>query len=160
MIVKLTKETLDWLYQENKEYQERCCENPDYTKFAFITDQVVNLCPYDSEVDDIWGHIICDVLLAIYCRKNFDYQNISNAHYHGYLIVCQLLDKYGWIEWGTSIRSCWLEKTNKARKLFECMCGVDITDKRYDEEGIDFSIENIKTLLEWVYEKELKEDGQ
>ena len=136
MIQKLTKELLDWMYQENSIYQAMNCGNCDYSKFAFVTDQVFNLCPYDDEVEEIWGHTICDVLFAICCKKNFEYFHTDKTHYHAYLIVCQLLDQYKWIEWGTSIRSCWIYEHEKSRKLIKCMEYVDMSDPRYDDEGI------------------------
>ena len=154
MIKKLTKDLLDWMYAEHLEYFENCCgyEKNEYTKYAFLSSNVFDLCPYDSDKDTEWGKVIYEVLCAIRDEKNNYYLLLDDAHYNNFLLVCQLLYRKRWINWGTSIRSCWLEENEKSDRVLLPMLLVPIADTRYDEEGIAYSVENLETLLKWMEE--------
>lgn len=160
MIKNLTKELLDFYFAEHKEYFEESCGYPEglYTRFAFLASDVFDLSPYDGDKDNEWGRIIYDVWCAIRDRKNFEYMDVDEKHYNDYLLVCQLLAWKDWIEWGTSIRSCWLEdhEERSCRVLFHIQM-VSLSDERYDEEGVAYSIENVKVLLDWIAENEFQE---
>ena len=149
MVQKLTKDLLNWLFEENKE-AEKLRENADYSKYQFLSNLVFGLGAYDDEIEEKWGKAIFEVMCAIRDRKTFEYIDIDDTHYERYLLVCQLLNQNNWINWGSSIRGAWFEDTLHDQKIMLDMLGVSIADERFDEEGIVWSVENAKTLLEWV----------
>lgn len=152
MIRKLTKEQLDFMFNEHKEHEIKHCGATDMTKFQFLCNEVFDLWPYDSDIEDKWGRDLFCVMLCIKRRMCSEYWNVDDECYNTYLIVCQLLDKKGWINWGTSIRYAWFEfdEDNSPHKLFPTITQVSIDDKHYDEEGIEWNEENLNTLLEWM----------
>ena len=158
MITELTRELLDHCYQEKKRYFEVYCnyEPNNYDKFAFLTDVIFNLTTYDSDIDKKWGEVIFDVMCAIRDSEN-NLWMYDDEKYNQFLLVCQLLNDKKWINWGTSIRSCWFENVNYVdRKLGVfgtlCICDLSFEDKYYDEEGVGYTKNNLLTLLEWVEE--------
>ena len=149
MVKKLTKDLLNWLFEENKKDQTQR-GNADYSKYQFLSHLVFNLCAYDDEIEEKWGKAIFEVMCAIRDGETFEYIYIDDTHYERYLLVCQLLKQNNWISWGSSIRGAWFEDTEHDQKIMLDMLGVSIADERFDEEGIIWSTENVLTLLEWV----------
>ena len=152
MIKKLTKEQLDFMYKEHKEYEIDCCNAEGYSKFQFLCNDVFNLWPYDSDIEEKWGKDLYEVMLHIWNHKCFDYWMVSDEAYNTYLIICQLLDMKHWIEWGTSIRHVWFSIDDKSDRLFSTVCYVSVDDPHYDEEGVAMTEENLKVLLDWMEE--------
>ena len=149
MVKKLTKDLLNWLFEENKEDQTQQ-KNFNYSKYQFLSNLVFYLGVYDDEIEEKWGKAIFEVMCAIRDRGTFEYIGIDDTHYERYLLVCQLLYQKGWISWGSSIRCAWYIDYEPNQKIMLDMLRVSIADERFDEEGIAWSIENVLTLLEWV----------
>lgn len=152
MITKLTKEQLDYMYNEHKEFKMDCCNEEDYTKFQFLCSEVFELCPYDSYIEDKWGREIYRVMMHIKKGSCFSYWKVDDTHYNYYLIICQLLDSKHWINWGTSIRNCWFDFSEESDKLVFVITCVSLEDPHYDKGGIEWNEENLNTLLEWLGE--------
>ena len=137
----LTIETLNKIFAKNKLYRiEYMGYEPNhYTKFGFLTDQVFDLTTYDGSISDEWGKIIYEVLCVIRDRKNFDYIEDEN-NYNKYLLVCNILDSFQWIEWGTSIRGAWFDENERSRPLLYL----------YSDISYEYSLENLLTLFDWL----------
>lgn len=75
-------------------------------RYAFLASEVFGLTTYDLDLDIEFGKDIFEVMKVIYERKNFEYIK-NETNYKKYILVCNLLNDNGWIEWGTSIRGAW-----------------------------------------------------
>lgn len=74
-------------------------------KLSFLTD-IFGITTYDSGLDVKFGNAILEVMEVIAKRNNFEYIK-DESNYIKFILVANILDKYNWIEWGTSIRGCW-----------------------------------------------------
>lgn len=147
MVKSLTVDLLDWMYQSNKEWRNE--QGDMFTKFNFLANMVFGLCTYDEIIEDEWGQKIFEVLKFIQEQESFTVIN-NLGKYEQFLLVCQLLKQRNWIEWGTSIRSCWFDENQWSEPVMIEMLGVPVDDERYDEDGIAWSVDNLKVLLEWL----------
>ena len=85
-----------------------------------------------------FGKDIIEVMEVINNRKNFEYIKEDKENYKKFILVANLLDKYNWIEWGTSIRGCWFDKWSNPYIEGEC---YDMEDKiEFDEDGKDIGL--------------------
>lgn len=71
------------------------------------------------------------------------------AHNIKYILVCQLLRDFNWIEWGTSIRGAWFE-TDNPRYILDELEWWD--DEPHFIEKVPFSVENMRALIEFMEE--------
>ena len=76
--------------------------------WLWISNYVFGLTTYDGELDELFCRKIIEVCKVILDRKNFEYIK-DKENYINYILVCQILEKHGWINWGTSIRGAWFE---------------------------------------------------
>jgi hypothetical protein len=79
-------------------------------RLAFLSESVLGLCTYDMDLDVYFGREIFEVMKVIYNKKNFEYIK-DEDNYKIFMLVCNLLNKNHWIEWGTSIRGCWFNES-------------------------------------------------
>ena len=110
-------------------------------KAIFIAD-VFDITTYDYNLSMKFGKDIIEIMEVINNRKNFEYIK-DEENYKKFILVANLLDKYNWIEWGTSIRGCWFDK----------WCNPYIEGDCYDmEEKIEFDEygEDIGLLLDFL----------
>ena len=147
MIKNLTTNLLDWMYKSNKEWRNE--QGDMFTKFNFLANIVFGLCTYDEEIEDKWGKEIFEVLITILNNETFKFI-MNEKQYEQFLLVCQLLKQRNWIEWGTSVRSCWFDDNEWSEPVMIEMLGVPANDKRYDGEGVAWSIDNLTILLKWL----------
>ena len=84
-------------------YHEHCENTCCDTKYEWAAREVFDLTTYDGELDELFVKKILEVLKVILNRTNFDYIK-EEVDYTNYILVCQLLNKFNWIDWGTSIR--------------------------------------------------------
>ncbi len=124
-----------------EEMKEGCGYN---NKYEWVCDELFQLTTYDSGMSEKWGRRIIDVCKAILEGKTFDYIE-KEGNYEPYLMVCQLLDKKNWIEWGTSIRGAWFQEDFTSDGI--------VTDP---EEFVPFTIENLKCLIEFVEDEDAR----
>lgn len=108
------------------EYENALLCDPGIGKLRFLTEWVFNLSPYDDELAEKWGWEILDTLEAVLSRS------YSCGEYR--IAVLNLLDMFGWIEWGTSIRTAFFAENPNARPILPL---------------VPFSVENIKELVSW-----------
>lgn len=107
-------------------------------KYVWAAEEVFGMFTYDDEMSEFFVKEIFEVIDAIYARINFTYINDNNK-YAKYLQVCLMLDQFGWIEWGSSIRGAWLERGPLAKDIIE---------------GVPFTPQNLIILMNFVEEGE------
>lgn len=138
------KEELDKIYNKHKEFRDN-----ELSKLEFLASETFNLTTYDSELDKLFVSKIIEVIKVIVKGENFEYIE-NEQNYINYILVCQLLDRLGWIDWGTSIRGAWLEDfddDNPQPNIADFWQGGADGEIRI---SIPYSKENVISLIEWV----------
>ncbi len=135
--------------EENRElvlqiFEDEFWEHVDGTnydnKYVWCSNYVFNLTTYDNELDEIFVKKIFEVCKAILERKTFEFIKESDEKYRQFIIVCNLLSRFEWINWGTSIRGAWFEENRSNQKpIIEGDLGT-----------VCFSEENLRLLIEFV----------
>lgn len=126
-------------------YKEYCDFNDDpTTKYEWAADEIFDLTTYDGELDELFVKKIIEVSKAILYRHTFEY--IQNKQdYISYIIVCQMFERFNWIDWGTSIRGAWFDgRYVKARPILSRnleTCGV---------KEVAFTRDNIGALINFI----------
>ena len=135
--------TID-IYRKN--YEEVCSWHDDeYDKYEWAANYIFELITYDAALDEKFVKDIIEVCKVIIDKRNYDYIKDDN-NYIKYILVCQLLDRFQWINWGTSIRGAWFElsKTPDSKVILEKLSN--------NTEEVHFSHNNLKTLIEFMEE--------
>lgn len=119
------------------------------TKYEWLSENVFELTTYDSSISELFGKKIVEVCRAILDRNTFKYIEKGENEYVTHILVCQVLEQFCWIEWGTSIRGAWFEEQhfNQYQSRYILRYGNDLKE-------LPFTEENIKLLIEFVEEKE------
>lgn len=131
-------------YNEEKTWS---VEEP--SKLEWVATSVFDLVTYDGDLDERFAKDILEVCKVILEKRNYEYIE-DEQNYVKYILVCQLLDKNYWINWGTSIRGAWFE-VNESKDIldeFEWW-----SDKHHVIEGVPFTPENLKALIDFVEEE-------
>jgi hypothetical protein len=136
------KEIFEKDYQLTRELLE------DSDIYNWAADNIFDLTTYDDELDRLFVQVIVDVCKVILARKTFEFIE-DEALYVTYIVVCQLLDRKGWINWGTSIRGAWFEEGGNAKPIY---------DGYGHEEDVPYTKENLIALIEFIEENEPKEE--
>lgn len=132
----------------------------EYTKYEWAASNIFDLVTYDGSLDEYFVDTIIEVCKVIFERRNFEYIENQNR-YLKYIIVCQLLNKFRWIDWGTSIRGAWFEvdiyhdwltKTNTvhSKNILDSLEWTD--DENHVIDSVPFTPENLKALIEFLEE--------
>lgn len=129
-------------------YKEYCDFNDDpTTKYEWAAGEIFELTTYDGELDELFVKKIIEVSKAILYRHTFEYIK-DEKNYIAYILVCQIFEKFNWIDWGTSIRGAWFDCSNYERRR-------PILDRNLDTCGVDevaFTRDNLKALIEFIEE--------
>ena len=136
-------ETYRKCYEEAQTFSE-CIES----KHEWIATNVFGLATYDAGLDKIFVDVIFNICKVILEQDTYEFIESSDDNYIVYILVCQLLDRMKWIEWGTSIRGAWFAESY-----------YDISQRPQDilDDGnyvIPFTKDNLRTLIEFYEEKE------
>lgn len=129
------------------------------SKYEWAAGNVFDLTTYDGGLDELFVKTIVEVLKVIRDRHTFEYI-LDEQNYIKYILVCQLLNGFHWIEWGTSIRGAWFDDYHpncRVRPILEEMewSEWDPEKKEFVEHkinGVAFNEENIKDLIEFLEE--------
>lgn len=122
------------------EFAEHCDGAENENKYDWCAKYVFMLLTYDEELAEIFIKKIFEVCKAILEKRNFSFFKDNDEKYREYIIVCQLLCRLNWINWGTSIRGAWFEENRKEQSpIIEGDIGT-----------VYFSEENLKILIEFV----------
>lgn len=116
------------------------------TKYEWAASDIFGLSTYDSELDERFVKDILEVCKVILEKRNYEYIEACESNYIKYILVCQLLSRLGWINWGTSIRGAWLEGSR-----------FDIPNDILDGYGhermrVRFTVDNFKALIKFMEE--------
>lgn len=142
-------------------YEEVCSWHDDedeYNKYEWAASYIFDLTTYDGELDEKFVKDILEVCKVIADRSNYEYI-ANNDNYIKYILVCQLLDRFKWINWGTSIRGAWFENLNGNRKVIleeQPITRLNEKTGEWDHYKIDevlFSYDNLKALIEFMEEE-------
>ncbi len=140
--------TFKWSYAK---YVETSCGE---TKYEWAASYIFDLTTYDGSLDELFVKKIIEVCKVILDGKNHEY--IKDEHnYTVFILVCQILDRFNWIEWGTSIRGAWFGTSMNPRCLLMSDSVTYFVKGKRKEEGhpdIPFTKENLKTLIKFMEE--------
>lgn len=151
------------IYKDN--YEEQCTHFEDrYTKYEWAASDIFDLVTYDGGLDEMFVKDILEVCKVILERSTYEY--IGNHEcYVKYILVCQLLNTFKWIDWGTSIRGAWFSTTFmmpleseqfKPRNILEEYKWWSFEDGHKIDHVIDavpFTIDNLKDLIAFMEEE-------
>lgn len=150
--------TVKEIYKAHYEQQKSWCD-PEMSKYEWAANHVFDLTTYDGDLDELFVKCIIDVLKVIRDRYNFEYIK-DEDNYIGFILVCQLLDKFHWIEWGSSIRGAWFDSYHPNCRVHPILeelswSSYDPDIKSYTEHkinGVIFTESNIADLIEFLEE--------
>lgn len=126
------EEQLDW-YEDKK------------SKYEWAATDIFGLTTYDGDLDERFVKDILEVCKVILERRNFEYIEESEDNYVKYILVCQVLDRLHWINWGTSIRGAWLG--DLYRESDDILDGYGRPHMK-----VPFTVDNLKALIEFMEE--------
>lgn len=131
-------------------------ETVDEDKYSWAASEVFDLVTYDSRLDERFVKDILEVLKVIQKRQTFDYIR-DGANYVKYILVCQLLRDFQWIDWGTSIRGAWFDFVGERRDIVKDQAWSEWnpvlrTLKDHVLEAIPATEENIAAFIEFMEE--------
>lgn len=152
------------LYRQHCEHYRGCVGGSDeYIKYEWAAFHVFDLTTYDSDLDKFFVEAIIEVCRAIHERKTFEYIR-DGSNYKRFILVCQMLDKFHWIEWGTSIRGAWFDAEHGPHIKSKVIVdedewwgpGYDMNGdmERHTIEAVPFTEENLMALIEFIEEIE------
>ena len=130
-----------------KDYETFLLCDPEATKYEWAAGHVFNLTTYDGYLDELFTKKIIEVCKIILERKNFDYIKDEN-NYLNYILVCQLLNNFNWIDWGTSLRGAWFQEQHFNQ--YQSQPILQHWSAEYDWQDIPFTVENLKLLFEFI----------
>ena len=125
-----------------KYYSEFFTENP-VSKYHWAATEIFPLTTYDDALDELFITKIVEVCKAILDRKTFEYISGYGENYRAYILVCNMLNHYGWIEWGTSIRGAWFQEVGDCRAYIL---------ESYEYGNVPFTEENMRILVDFLSE--------
>ena len=133
-----------------KEYIERY-DIKEYKniKYRFLASIVFEITTYDTSLSAEFGRDILEVMEIISKRSSFEYIR-NKEDYRKFIIVVNILNQYGWIEWGTSIRGCWFD--NYAEPIINTSMEV------LGMNPVTIKDEDICKLIEYLKSEELQEE--
>lgn len=130
-------------------YKEYCGYFPELTtKYHWAATMIFDLVTYDDDLEELFVKKIIEVCRAILDGKTFDYISGHGENYRTYIIVCNLLNGWQWIDWGTSIRGAWFQDGQNSRHLM-------LDDGSY---SVPFTADNMRALVEFIEEAEQTND--
>ena len=136
-------------------YAEYCENRYGYTRYEWAASEIFDLTTYDGELDELFAKKIIEVLKVIINKTNFEYIK-DNTNYINYILVCQLLNKFNWIEWGTSIRGAWIETYHpnvKTHPILEEYTVTRYVDGKWEDSvypEVRCTEENLRALIEFI----------
>ena len=155
-IINVINESFQWFVELQKDtFPEReiskFYEVPMIAwKYQWLVEEVFNLDTYDYGLSEKYAKAILEVMKVIRDRKNFEYI-VDEEKYSQFILVCNLLKQYNYIDWGTSIRGAWFDYTSKEPFIattYKCIKCDDNTWKYFDSESITFSEYAVNYLLD------------
>lgn len=140
--------------QENDWYDGK------WTKHHWVARKVFDLTTYDDDLDERFVNDILEVCKVILEKKNYEYIE-DEANYVKYTLVCQLLDRLHWLDWGTSIRGAWFYVDhNPGRRSKDILEELEWAEVDFDKIStterkiplVPFTVDNLKALIKFMEE--------
>lgn len=91
--------------------------NEDEIKLIWFAEEIIDFTGYDDDLSLKMGKQLFETAKAIIDRTQQEYMKES----YGMYIVCLNLIGVNNLNWGTSIRYCWFEDTEKAKLIKEAV---------------------------------------
>lgn len=131
-----------------------------WDKYHWAASRIFDLTTYDRGLDEIFVKDILEVCKVILEKRNYEYIE-DEKNYLKYILVCQVLNKFNWLNWGTSIRGAWFEvdvyrdwvskeATIRSRDILDEL--EWFSDKEYKIEKVPFTVDNLKALIKFMEE--------
>jgi hypothetical protein len=130
------------IFEKDFQSYRECVVDSDIYDWA--TSNIFDLTTYDGDLNKLFVQVIIAVCKVILNRHTFKFIK-DEAMYIAYILVCQMLERNNWIDWGTSIRGAWFDENVKAKPIFEGYDGV---------ETVPFTKDNLIALIEFIEENE------
>lgn len=148
------------IYKAQFEEERTWWRSEPVSKYEWAAHRVFDLVTYDSSLDEMFVKDIIEVCKEILEERTYEYIR-DQDNYIKYILVCQILDKFHWIEWGTSIRGAWfevdirhfgpgVETTNYSKDILDELEWWG--DEHHVIEKVPFTVENIKAFIEFMEE--------
>lgn len=139
--------TITQIYEAH--YADHCISTCGDTKYEWAASEVFDLTTYDGDLDKLFVKKIIEVLNVIFDRTTYDYIK-DETNYITYILVCQLLEKFNWINWGTSIRGAWFDEyySRKGHPI------LDTNLEQYGCEEIPCTEAHLRALIHFIEEEE------
>lgn len=100
----------------------------DYTdrefKLIWLSDNLLNITTYDNDISLTFGKELFEVIKVIIGRTWHLYIK-DESDYIKFMRCVNLIDKANYIEWGTSIRSCWFNDVEFFKWLVDEFIGEE-----------------------------------
>ena len=134
---------------KSKFYQEKLFENYLFwtsiqsaiTKLEYCGRFIFGFTTYDCVKDEEFAHVMLDTIEAILYCENSCFIDKSEENYRNYLLMVNMPFLKNKIEWGVSIRHCWIEDNKEEIELSE---GQIIIVKKNEIKDFLFA------LLDWI----------
>ena len=142
-----TKEVILKCYQDWQETQERIFSTTDFNKLyneqqkraMFLSDGVIGIATYDSDLDLDFGEMILETMLHI--TNCTTYQYIEDAaNYKKYIQSANYI--LSMLEWGSSIRGAWFDAFHGTLK-------IDMPVNIPELNGYEYEIQFNEEILTW-----------
>lgn len=138
------------------QYEEECTRREGgYTKYEWAAMNIFDLFTYDSSLDEKFVKTIIEVCKVILEKGNYEYIS-DEQNYDKYILVCQMLRRFRWIDWGTSIRGAWFEPdTDHSKEILEECKWWTAENGEWTEHVIDavpFTVDNLRDLVVFMEE--------
>lgn len=105
-------------YQKGFEDWLNFREETTKTKEQYICDEVFQIESYDDYLSEEIGKDISKIIKIISEKKNYEYINKGTEEYKTFILISNILLEHEMIDWGTSIRGCWLTSNGEKLKNF------------------------------------------
>ncbi|MNM36013.1 hypothetical protein D3C81_467180 [compost metagenome] len=122
----LTKEQWKAWYDYRVQFTKDTTGRDEEESYLKIFADIFDITTYDDDMDEYFGQKILTVLLSIVNKTHCDY-HVERQDYIDYLMVCQFKGVYPLLEWGTSIRTAWIDPPDKGWDLNDVLgdyCGA------------------------------------
>lgn len=142
---------LNYLEKHFKEWKDIVIgiDADDYTlkemRLIYFSDALLDIITYDEGLSEEISKYILEVIQVIYDNQTFEYCAKDKEHYLRFILVANVLSDCKMIEWGTSIRGCWLKDND-----FIKFPGID---------DVEFKINDSKDylhLIKWLNGEDVK----
>lgn len=95
-------------YKKGYEDWLKYVEETTRTKEQYVCDEVFQITTYDDFISEEIGKDIIKIIKIISEKKNHEYIDKGISEYKEFIFIASMLSDYELVDWGTSIRSCWL----------------------------------------------------